>query len=547
MLKKTSILCFLLVAALCATAQIMPRQSHDYLGQTHRYARHEARDMRAVRDYSFIADQPEGELRTYTRSGYCYDNYGGWAYIQPQTGHNVDIVYAPDGKTVYIKDPITMLTPGTWAKATIEGNTIHLPMMQCILYDERYGRGFLLVKANYTGTDDYDFPLYAPDFSCSEMTYTVNAEQGIISLNDTEGGHAILTVIYSDDDSWGIYGDYDSVYTPFTATPTTMPEGIETQQWIMGYNEIETNNAITRIVRVGIDGDQMYVAGISPYDPESVIVGTIGEDDQVRFSSDQYIGDRSGYTLYFVSAEYVPAASDYDDYNLLYQPELIMDYDSEQGMLISTSKRQAILLNACNGTERIYCLDAFIQPSFTLSHGVAGVPKDPVITMFDDSDYAYYDYVSLGLDITPEDIDGNAIEPAMLYYQLYKRIALDIEPFVFSSSIYPTLSSDMVTVPYDYELPTSSGGRYIYRHGERLYLYDYEYDDLGVQTINYSGGEEHRSNVVWVNGSVTPDPSGVGTVLRDDSVSGTYDLAGRKVGTPQRGIVIKDGRKMMAQ
>ena len=66
-----------------------------------------------------INDQPEGTLKTYTRSeeGLCtaYADSLGYYY---QSG-DVNIVYDDDGQTVWIQDIICYLDFGTWVKGTI--------------------------------------------------------------------------------------------------------------------------------------------------------------------------------------------------------------------------------------------------------------------------------------------------------------------------------------------------------------------------------------------------------------------------------------------
>ena len=66
-----------------------------------------------------ITEQPAGTLKNYSRVGnsVVYD-YENGMYVAYQEG-KVSIVYAEDGKTVYMKDPLYAMAYGTWVEGTL--------------------------------------------------------------------------------------------------------------------------------------------------------------------------------------------------------------------------------------------------------------------------------------------------------------------------------------------------------------------------------------------------------------------------------------------
>ena len=85
-----------------------------------------------------ITEQPEGTVVTYQRGGeFMYVSLYGY-YSEAQTGR-VKVVYADDGKTVYIKDPLCYGEGvGAWVYGELsdDGLTISVPLGQYVSYNE---------------------------------------------------------------------------------------------------------------------------------------------------------------------------------------------------------------------------------------------------------------------------------------------------------------------------------------------------------------------------------------------------------------------------
>ena len=77
----------------------------------------------------------------------------------------------------------------------------------------------------------------------------------------------------------------------------------------------------------------------------------------------------------------------------------------------------------------------------------------------------------------------------------------------------------------------------------QVYYYFADFDSLGVQSIYRGGGEEHRSNIVWISygkatGVKTPVAGTASAVVAEEY----YDVAGRRLERPAKGLVIKKVR-----
>ena len=181
----------------------------------------------AIRDYHIdinerfrgasdvISEQPEGTLKTYTRSedALCtaYSNSQVGFYYQ-SSDYPVDIVYADDGQTVWIKDIQCYLNFGTWVRGTISGNKITVPLGQFISWNSTYGYGRILAW----GTYDPDAEVFTTDESVSEVTYTIS--DNTITLDNSSFDWDTfnmtgLTSIWDDDLSWGNFMECLTVLT----------------------------------------------------------------------------------------------------------------------------------------------------------------------------------------------------------------------------------------------------------------------------------------------------------------------------------------------
>jgi len=435
-----------------------------------------------------ITDQPAGEVKVYQRAGGAFYSFWGYIFGAYQDGGALQIVYASDGKTVYIQDPVSQLAVGTWVKGELrmgaKGKIIAVPLDQYVYYYDSYGYGYKLAMIKM-GTDEDGNLTYGKDETVTEATYTIDGDQ--ISLDNSYGDFSTyecygLGLVWSDDDSWTGYLDFSSVYTLFTDEAVTIPDGTELEDWSMTW--VGDNGREGKMVKGAIVGDDVYVQGFSQYVPDGVMKGTIS-DGVVTFPSKQYIGMGSGSFMYMYGLVY-----ENDGYYIL--DELTFDYDAANTTLTSRE-----IMGVVAGSS-IY--EMYEEPIFNKYVDHAATPADPsVISFVDRGSAGGYNYGNFYIPL--EDTEGNFINPDDVYYRIY--VDYD-ELFVFGPGEYPNLTEDMTELAYNftdsYDIATG---------GSQIYFYETGFWRIGIQSIFRGGGEEHASNIVYLDLRESNDPGDV--------------------------------------
>ena len=248
---------------------------------------------RAAEDYVIITEQPQGELKTYQRTGGYYFVQGSQLAYGNQSG-TIDIVWGDDNK-VYFKDILNGTNFGSWVEGTLseDGTTITLPLKQNLVYASQYDACVALTQINY---GDQGFVV---DEEAAEATFTVD-ENGVIALQGTGFTSVSLGANWTDDASIQVYGDYETVFTPYVPNLelVTLPEGARAEE--MPYEAVFYSNAsssavpvqVTKTVNVALVGDEVYIQGMSNEFPEAWLKGTVSGDNVVIPVT--YMGDLNG-------------------------------------------------------------------------------------------------------------------------------------------------------------------------------------------------------------------------------------------------------------
>ena len=374
----------------------------------------------AAQKPSIIRTQPEGELKTYLRSGDAFYAYYGEATMTDQNNTVIDIVTAPDGNTVYMKDPISQATAGTWIKGSLgDDGKIHMPLGQCVQYFNM-GYGWKTVVLRMGEYDDFVGATYYIDDDMQEVTFSYSADGSTITMDDLggvdAGGYpgAMYALVYTDDESFVGYADYHSVYTPFNMTYTTLPEGAESDEWTFTYSNAQEGEY--EKLPAAIEGDKFYLAGLSLHDPAAAIVGTISpaEDDgtsqdataalasgnfKVSFPSDQYVGHHSGFLLYAFGASYETKTFYDEAWDETYttnvmtpEPTLDLYYDAATRTLAPRSD-MALVLNMGKANDYdINYMSVSLDPKFEAPETFNPQSPDGVTTTTFSPTYpTYYD------------------------------------------------------------------------------------------------------------------------------------------------------------
>lgn len=513
--------------------------------------------MASADDYPIISEQPEGQLVNYLRSGDAYYTFFGYIIPESQNGMTMQMVYAPDGQTVYMKNPTAFgqTEGGSWVKGTIEGDKIHMPLHQCILFDEYEGYGYMTALLHLGQIEYYGemMDTYLPDEEATEVTFTIHAD-GSISLDlesemsDNGFASSIYGLVYTDDLMWAGFGDYNTRYTVFADEAKQMPEGLETEDWAYLYSDGSFTSA--QLVKAAISDGKVYIEGLSENNPESVIIGQV-EGNKVTFTSDQYVGNNDTHALYVTFATYeIEEAYDEDwgefylKYNYTYLPTCTFDYDAEK-QVMRAADNVALILNGGAGVNGISEIKAGYEPRFSVKLDVAAKPANPEILSFGEY-YEDYGYDALTCNVKMEDVDGRYLDVEKLYYTIWVKTADEVMPYTFVASEYfqfPELGIDELTeIPYNLVALDEASWEDIALGGSYICLYQSGFEDYGVQTIYYGGGERRTSDIVWLNGTTV----GIGQLKAEEQSAEVYDLMGRKQAGIKQGLnlIMKDGKTM---
>ena len=435
-----------------------------------------------------ITEQPEGELVVYNRAGntLALEAYWFWYFVtaSEQDG-KVYVVYAPDGKTVYIQNILNGYSEAitSWVKGELdeEGN-IHVLPGQCIYWSDQYMGGVMLTMGHVTATID-DEGFTTAEALDDEIVFAVDGN--VITLLNTsaliDGDYydvTGLTGFWSDDDSNLGSIDWNTVYTHVDAVPA-VPADPENVEWHDGYNENGNSYLGFTINLVDVDGnpivdDNTYIRiytdndEVFTFDPETYADSDVAEEmTDVPYTHAKYdINIKNGY-VYF--------------YRTLYNDNPFF--------------------NERIGIQVVYKVDGIENESNIVYWyrvpAVPAVPADPTADNWVDQGNEN-GYNRFYFTINLEDVEGNALDPGYVYYTIYTD---NDEPFTFDAETYAYsgVTEDMTVMPYTlnrYDLHPSSGYVYFYRTNADGYETFFT-ERIGIQVHYIVDGVENSSNIVY--------------------------------------------------
>jgi hypothetical protein len=330
----------------------------------------------------------------------------------------------------------------------------------------------------------------------------------------------------------------DIMTAEFVPTPIEAPEGLETATYIFdaqaveaGYEE-EGPQPYTIQLQVGFDGDDAYIQGLAADDPELWAKATKNEAGQYVIPANQYMGTLEfwGYEFdYFFTA--VDAEGNMVD--------AVFDYDAEAGKF---STAQTLVLNGALAELEPYM--TFTDVTITKFVEVAATPANPAVESVGISGYGY-PYADF--DIPATGTNGEMLNTSKLFYTVWVEKDGEQKPYIFGADLYgKDFEEDVTEVPYDHD------GFDIYAGGERVYFEEDEaeftsWTKVGIQSIYYGAGEVRKSEVVWQESGVYSDPTGISSVEANSGKAAIFNLAGQRLSTPQKGLNIINGRKVMVK
>ena len=473
---------------------------------------------RATGDQQPITDVT-GNSKNYIRSGIGYQNQ--W----DTEVENVAGKFVTDNSTVYIYNPLSLFITGTYMQGTlVDDETIKVDFPQLIYVEEYEGEvyNYYLNKLNFIfdeGSDETGW--YFIDEEDNSLSYKLI--DGNWELQGTDMARSVLGIT-DEFGEWMGFADFMTVYAPFDLEPLTPPADLMAEEWAMTYGEGDG-----RFVSVGISDNEFFLKGFFTEIPEAWIKGEI-VDDQVIFPSKQFLGtDRFIYHYdYFFGgeiSEYYDEEIDYT-YNVINMTdELVFQYDEENKYL---SSEGAGILNSSPDYQSYF--EWVDYPVLRINpEDMSLVPANPEITYWEYMDF-YYGMGYMYFNVPLVNVDGYLLNKDNLYYKVW----FDDEPYIFSPSIYPTLTEDTELIPvtfndwFDFSIQGIEHFLALYMEG---------YDKVGVQTVYLDGETQYCSDICYYG----EESSGIEIVNPDNKVQNIvyYDLNGKMVSPSSKGLLIK--------
>ncbi len=276
-----------------------------------------------------ITEQPAGVLKNYSREGksVVYD-YENGMYVAYQEG-KVSIVFAEDGETVYMKDPLYAMAYGTWVKGSInrDGTLIKIPMGQVVYHSPYYDADVILswgsTSEGIINWDTYEVEVnYTPDETVSDAVFAIEGET--IRLLDSQGAEVLtaddlaefaatgLSAIWADTRGWVQTIEWGTVLTEIPAAQPAVPANPEIVSWRDLGNESGYNRLEFKIDPVDVDGNPLDIE-------QGQLTYSVFTDYDELFTFDSY---NYGYDFNYQDVTEVP----YGQYSYNFSPTSIFFY-----------------------------------------------------------------------------------------------------------------------------------------------------------------------------------------------------------------------------
>ena len=267
-----------------------------------------------------IINPAEGDTTYYRRSGFTFyvDEYG-YTSFDSQDGH-VAIVDCGNGD-VYIKDPVSKFTYGTWVKGKKAGNTITVATRQPLAAN---APGTATLSLRWCSFDS-DGLMIPADETADHFTFTIAGD--CITLEGTND-YLLMGLVWDDDNTAFGYGDYNTVWTadpgykPASTQPVVAPEDLETATWY-ARGTIMTSISTDRYkhdVTLGFDGNDVYIKGFFDNFPDSWIKGSI-KDGVATFPALQFLGKHNSMDTWAIGAEWEGNTPVIKDFRMTYDAD----------------------------------------------------------------------------------------------------------------------------------------------------------------------------------------------------------------------------------
>ena len=500
---------------------------------------------------TFASEQPEGELKSYKRSGWSYmDDWEG-IYRTQQSGI-ANVVFAENNE-VYLQNVIAYINSGKWVKGTLseDKKTITIAPGEIIehttvyIYDEvkddyfEYSGDLKLTMLKITEAEGY---ITFTEDTETPITYTIDGDS--IVLNNTELDKEVLGAVYASftggakdiNGQWAAYADCETKYHLFTDKLVEIPEDVSLEYYTLTSKNIYENPPTyeTSFVLMGMKDNDVYLTSFSSTIPEAVIKGTIN-GTTIEFPSKQFIGDAYGYACYFIATSYELVPNDWGSFDQThtFTDKIVFNYDATTHTLTPATTQVAMLVNANDSYP--YSFNTYNDPVIKLYVETPATPVNPEIAEVTD----YYDLEGdwcVSIFVDPLGTKAEILNKDKLYYSIYVNDNL----YTFTNEKYG-FGEDMTQIPYSFYDEKNNFIMQTY-FGTNVYVQEKTIKNIGLQAIYKGGNEEHASNIVWWTNTGI---KGINDNVNSRLTNQKYNLQGQPVNDDYKGIVIMNNKKYL--
>lgn len=455
----------------------------------------------------------QGDTWTFSYTMHYLDNLGN---EQTESGNEtMDVVINGDDLSFNFPNP---LNGAAWITGTLDGSVATFPKGQQM--GTYGGSPFYLAGQDENGLCDVVF-----NYDASKQVFTLGDMYLLINSSKTQSSPWCYFSKATISKGTAVVDEPDEL--------VELPEGLTARDYVYTaksviYDQtgaIDHMEDVARPVKVAFNGsDEVYVRGLCEELPLAWVKGTVStgswDEKIVTFAAGQYLGKFTGYSLYLMG-KYM---------NVFGDAYLELDGDEMKN-------RGFFYINTSKQTEAP--LDVYANNAVKKLTVKAAVPAAPAIYQ-----YINYNneegYAPLMLDIPTTDTAGNVIAPSLLGFRIVTEKGGEQQPYTFTKSKYTDLPEEELSV-IPYELAT---GYNFYYGGSLVFLNDNleDNDRFGVQSVYTAGGKTNVSEIAWFQF----ETQGVNTVeSAEQRVDGCYDLSGRRVAKPTKGLYIINGKKIV--
>ena len=504
----------------------------------------EAQALRTNQSMRVITTRPEGELRTYERTGgQAIFPSQGQLGLDLQSG-KMDIVFADDN-VVYLKNILCNCGSAygtSWVQGTLSDDetTITVPLGQSICWDDYYQADVLLCMGTtelvYVDDqpDHLDFTI---DNSVNEVVYAIDGDK--ITLLGTEGSSETgqdnsrwnaygLSCYWSDNGSFGGCLEWD---TELTRTETTVipnviynqPEGEMVtynragMSIFTGYFGVQSSPFTDKMNLVyGTDG-KVYIQNplwwnksyntwvYGDFDPETGII-SVPVGQYLMYSEDADLGvqllwghsilyqDENGYYMYEYFIDDVDEILYKIDGENLYLLGCEGDPNSDFPNYYNATGLLGHFSDGSNMTRLEYVGPDV--PYGTLLNLRPAVPANPFSLSWQDRGFTD-GTTCFSFTLPTTDVDGNILEQEFVSYSIFID---DDQVITFDADSYANIDEDISEIPY------SLWSNYWNFTPTQVTFYRTNHSDdpifehrIGIQVYYTVGDVKNGSDIVYLN------------------------------------------------